>query len=396
VQATYRFLQSGQVSYEALRRPHVEQTRAQCKQQPVVLLVQETTDLDYQAHPKTSGLGPIGNGKHQGFLVQTLLAVEPSSAELLAIAHQEPFLRQPAPKGARASQRLQRERESQVWERAVQAIGVPPEGVLWVHVGDRSSDSYTLFLECQRQHTHLVIRAASNRCVDEHVEEAAPALKRRRHKAGEPPQAHLFETVRSFPAADEQALEVPAEHDRKARTAHVALSYRPLRLLAPDKREDELPSLDLWVVRVWEVNAPEGVEPLEWVLLTSVAVESVAQAWERVGWYRRRPIVEDYPQALKTGCRVEARQMQSYAGLRRLLGLLAPTAMRLVQLRCLARQQPELPAQQVLPSEVVQVVALKTGGEAAGMTVEQCVTRIAQLGGYQGRRSDGPPGWKTL
>jgi hypothetical protein len=396
VQASYRFLQSGQVSYEALMRPHVKQTRAQCEQRPVVLLVQDTTDLDYQAHPKTSGLGPIGNGTHHGFLVHTMLAVEPSSAELLGIAHQEPFLRQPAPKGERASQRLQRQRESQVWDRAVQALGMPPEGVLWVHVGDRYSDIYTLFLQCQRQQTHFVIRASYDRCVDERVQEAAPALKRRRRKAGDPPQAHLFETVRRWPAVDEQELEVPAAHDRKARTAHVALSYRPLRLLAPDKREDELPSLDLWVVRMWEVNAPEGVEPLEWVLITSLPVESVAQAWERVRWYRRRWIVEDYHQGLKTGCRMEARQVQSYAGLRRLLGLLAPTALRLLQLRSLARQQPEQPAQQLLPSEVVQVVALKTGGEAAGMSVEQCVARIAQLGGYQGRRSDGPPGWKTL
>ena len=188
----------------------------------------------------------------------------------------------------------------------------------------------------------------------------------------------------------------PAEHERQARSARVALSYGPLRLLAPDKQEHELPSLDLWVVRVWELHAPEGVEPLEWVLLTSLPVETVEQAWERVGWYRRRWIVEDYHQALKTGCRVEERQLGSYEGLRRLLGLLAPSAVRLLQLRTLARQQPERPAAEVLPQEVVQVVALKTGGQAAGMTVEQCVGRIAQLGGYQGRRSDGPPGWKTL
>lgn len=396
VQATYRFLQSGQVSYEALMRPHVEQTRAQCEQLPIVLLVQDTTDLDYQAHPKTSGLGPIGNGTHQGFLLQTVLAVEPSSGELLGIAHQEPFVRQPAPKGERKSARLGRERESQVWERAVHAIGTPPEGVRWVPVGDRYSDIYTLFLACREQHTDFVIRAAQDRCVDERVEEPAPPLKRRRRKAADPPQAHLFETVRNWPAADERELEVPAEHDRKARTAHLRLSYGPLRLLAPDKREDELPSFDLWVVRVWEINAPEGVEPLEWVLLTSVPVQSVAQAWERVAWYRRRWSVEDYHQALKTGCRMEARQVQSYEGLRRLLGLMAPTALRLVQLRTLARQQPDRPAQEVLPSQVVQLVALKTMGEAAGMTIEQCVKRIAQLGGYQGRRSDGPPGWKTL
>ena len=224
----------------------------------------------------------------------------------------------------------------------------------------------------------------------------APALKRRKRKATDPPQAHLFETVGRWAASDEQDLEVPAEHERQARTARVAISYGQLRLLAPDKREHQLPSMLLWVVRVWELDAPEGVEPLEWVLLTSLPVQSVEQAWERVGWYRRRWIVEDYHQALKTGCRMEERQVQSYEGLRRLLGLLAPTAVRVLQLRTLARQQPERLAQEVLPSEVVQVVALKTGGEVACMTVEQCVKRIAQLGGYQGRRSDGPPGWKTL
>src|SRR5216684_3057887 len=77
VKATYRFLQSGQVSYEALIRPHVQHTRAQMAQLPVVLLIQDTTELDYQAHRQTSGLGPIGNGRHQGFLLQTVLAVEP-------------------------------------------------------------------------------------------------------------------------------------------------------------------------------------------------------------------------------------------------------------------------------------------------------------------------------
>src|SRR5205814_6748900 len=136
--ATYRFLQSGQVSYEALMRPHVQQTRTQMAQLPLVWLVQDTTELDYQAHRKTSGLGPIGNGRHHGFLLQTVLAVEPDSGELLGLAHQEPFVRPPAPKGERYSERVKREREAQVWERAVRALGAPagPQQ-LWVHVGDR-------------------------------------------------------------------------------------------------------------------------------------------------------------------------------------------------------------------------------------------------------------------
>src|SRR5207245_4334393 len=70
----------------------------------------------------------------------------------------------------------------------------------------------------------------------------------------------------------------------------------------------------VWVVRVWELQPPEGVEPLEWVLLTSVPVQTIEDAWERVDWYRARWIVEDYHQGLKTGCRIEQRQVPALRG----------------------------------------------------------------------------------
>ena len=76
-----------------------------------VLLIQDTTEVDYQHHPTTIGLGPIGNGTHHGFLLQTVLAVEPASRQVLGIAHQEPFLRKTAPKGETKRERELRERE---------------------------------------------------------------------------------------------------------------------------------------------------------------------------------------------------------------------------------------------------------------------------------------------
>ena len=98
VHAAYRFLQTPDVTYEQLIGPHVEQTRAAMGQPERVLLIQDTTELDYQQHPTTTGLGPIGNGSHHGVLLQTVLAVEPASREVLGLAQQEPFLRHPAPK----------------------------------------------------------------------------------------------------------------------------------------------------------------------------------------------------------------------------------------------------------------------------------------------------------
>jgi Transposase Tn5 dimerisation domain len=157
-----------------------------------------------------------------------------------------------------------------------------------------------------------------------------------------------------------------------------------------------VPPLVVWVVHVWEAEPPEGVEPLEWLLLTSVPTETFEQACERVDWYRGRWIVEDYHQGLKTGCRIEGRQLQSYEALRRLLGLLAPAAVRLLQLRVQARQMPEHPASQSLPADVLQVVAAKAGVPAKQLSTQQAWHTIAGFGGYLARKGDGPPGWKTL
>src|SRR5713226_1350741 len=402
-EAAYRFLQMPDVTYEKLIEPHVQQTREEARAQRQVLLIQDTTEVDYQQHPTTTGLGPIGNGTHHGYLLQSVLAVVPGSREVLGLMHQEPFLRQPAPKSETRRQREQRERESQVWERSVQAIGTPPAGVQWIHVGDRYSDIFSFLSLCRQQQCDFVVRAAQDRCVDLLVEQADTPLPPRSHhrrRAGQPAAAkpqHLFEVVRGWAAVGEQDVPLEASKQTKARVAHVVISFGCLRLLPPEHQQaSQVRPLVVWVVRVWEPSPPEGVEALEWVLLTSVPTATLAQAWERVDWYRARWIVEDYHQGLKTGCSIEERQLQSYEALRRLLGLLAPTAVRLLQLRAVARETPERLASEILPTDLVQVVALLAKVPAAALTAQQCWHAIARCGGYLRRRSSGPPGWKTL
>ncbi len=402
-EAAYRFLQMPDVSYEKLIGPHVAQTRAQASKQQQVLLIQDTTEVDYQQHPTTTGLGPIGNGSHHGYLLQSVLAVVPQSREVLGLMHQEPFLRQPAPKGETRREREQRQRESQVWERSVEAIGAPPAGVQWIHVGDRSSDIFALLSLIRQQQCDFVVRAAQDRCVDLLVEQAdAPVPARSHHppRAGQAAEAkaqHLFAVVQGWQAQGQQELHLEATKQSKARVAHVVISFGALRLLPPQSQQvSELRPLVVWVVRVWEPEPPEGVEGLEWVRLPSVPTATVEQAWQRVDWYRARWIVEDSHQGLKTGCSIELRQLQSYEALRRLLGLLAPTAVRLLQLRAAARDAPERRASETLPRDLVQVVALLAKVPAASLTAQQCWFTIARYGGYLRRRSGGPPGWKTL
>jgi hypothetical protein len=386
LKATYRLLHAEAVPVDALTAPVRAQTLAGARTAPVVLLVQDTTALDYTPHPATAGLGPIGDGRGRGYLLHSVLAVVPAGAatprRLLGLAHLEPFLRVPAPRrGERCSERRARPRESAVWARAVTAIGAPPPGATWVHVGDRGADIFAFLTAGHAARVDFLVRAVQDR----------------RANTADGTATRLLTAARALPPAEERrALALPARPGRPARTADVAVAWAPLTVQPPADLRDAQP-IPAWVVRVGEPDPPTaGGAPLEWVLLTSVPVADAAVAWARVAWYRDRWLVEEYHACLKTGCRLAASQLRDKEALWRLLGLRAPLAVRLLTLREAARAAPAQPAVAVVPAEVVAVVAAKTGQPAAGMTVRTVWRSIARLGGHQGRTHDGEPGWQTL
>lgn len=383
VKALYRLLDEPDVTFAALMQPHWLQTRREMQEHPVVLLIQDTTELDLTHRHKMSGRGPIGDGKGQGLLLQTVLAVVPQSREILGCARQEPFVRQAVPQGETRAQRRKRPKETDVWMRMVSAIDCGPPASRWVHVGDRGADFFAFFRTCRKNRTEFLVRATQERRIQETDEQIG----------------YLLSASRQWECQARRPFLLPASHGRKARQTELSLSFRSLTLLSPcNEPKAQREQMSLWVVRVWEEDAlrPEGEEPVEWILLTSVPTTTLEQAWERASWYEHRWIVEDYHQCLKTGCRIEVRQVQSAERLTRLLGLLSPMAVRLLQLRALSRQEPERPAAEVIEADLLAVVAACSGQDASRMTLKTFWTEIARLGGFLARRSDGSPGWKTL
>src|SRR6266581_9597700 len=176
--------------------------------------------------------------------------------------------------------------------------------------------------------------------------------------------------TRALPSQASRPFEVPARHGHQARSTQLQLAFGQMTLLPP--RNEPRASKDpvtVWVIRVWEEQARDAEEPLEWILLTSVPTTTLEQAWERVDWYRHRWLVEDYHQCLKSGCRIEERQLQTVDGLIRLMGLLSPLAIRLVQIRGYARSEPERPAHEVIEPLRLSVVAKRSGQAPATMTI---------------------------
>jgi hypothetical protein len=238
---------------------------------------------------------------------------------------------------------------------------------------------------CRAQGADVLVRVVQDRCIT----------------AAGGGADHLLTHARGLPARAERGLDLPPRRARGQRPARpgratrVAVAWAPVTVRPPADGPRQEP-LAGWVVRAWEPDPPpDEPEPVEWVLLTSVPTETVADAWERVDWYCRRWLIEEYHQCLKTGCRLEATQLRDGEAITRLLGILAPVAVRLLQVREAARQAPGQPAAAVVGERATQVVAALTRS-APDPTVGQFWRLVARLGGHQGRPRDGPPGWRTI
>lgn len=382
----YRLINHPGVSLDRLSKPHWEQTREDAREQRVVLFVQDTTQLDYTHFSTMEGLGPIGDGNGRGLLLHSTLGVVPSERpQILGLAHQQVVLRRPADE---PRPRHTPSPEGQVWARAAEAVGSPPEGVLWVHVGDRGSDDFRFMAACRDEHKHFLIRVMRNRLLEWDQEDVDPEMRK------------IVGCARSLPVQHCYTLDVPASHDRPARTAQMRLAWSQVTIPPPQQAPPELrdqPSITAWVIRAWEVDTPPDAEPIEWILVTSVPTETIAEAKERVWWYTHRWLSEEYHQCLKTGCKIEHRQFDHGDDIRRLLGLCGPVAVRLLQLRQVARLEPQAPVGEYVDPLTVKILSERLdwySGEL--LTVSEFWRAVSHLGGYLGRPGDGPPGWKTF
>jgi len=386
--AAYRFLDHPDIKHEQIMLPHWMNTRQEAMQRSRVLLAADTTNINLSSHETVEGLGPIGRGSSaQGFFVHTVLAMDADSQQLLGCLYQEPFVRQPAPKGETKAQRKKRVRESQVWERSIQAIGPVPDHQKWIYVGDRGSDIYTFWQACEQLGYDFVVRVAQDRRVllDEVPESEDPEVQR------------LKTLTRSLPAQDGRVLRVPAQRQRPARDAFVQVSWQEVRIQPPlNGASLSQTEVKAWVVRVWEPEPPDGGEALEWILVTTVPVQCVEEAWERVKWYKWRWLLEDFHKVLKTGCGIEVRRQQTVGAMCNLLGILTAMALRLLWLRQTAQTAPDTPATEVVSQEVIAVVTQLDHRPGVSLTANDLWRTIASFGGYLNRKSDGPPGWQTL
>jgi hypothetical protein len=385
-----RLMNRPEATHAAVLETHRQRTLDQIRRRDgVVLVLHDTTELDYSGLRSIPDLGPLGGGHTRGFLCHNSLAFDPQQQEVLGLANQLLHRRRlVGRKESVKNKRERKDRESRLWIEGVVAVGAAPEGCRWVHVVDRGADTFEFLAHPWGSHEGFVLRSKVNRVI-------------RRGHDPQGPKDYLHTYARTLPLQGHREVQVGARPGQPERKAQVAVAFAPVLLWPPHVRRGlyEKRPLPLWVVRVAEIDPPPGVKPLEWILLTDCAVTTLEEAWERVTWYESRWVIEEYHKAQKTGCAIEELQFTSSAALTPMIALLSVVAVTLLNLREASRRPDakERRATDLVDARYVAVLsAWRYKKVRKDLSVHDFFYALARLGGHQNRKRDHRPGWLVL
>jgi len=386
--ATYRFLANDRVESNALLTGLRDTTVAAVSSLPLVYVIHDTTTCSYSSLKQTTGLGYVNDLEAaRGLHCHSSLALRPDGVAL-GLLHQHYWARLELRK-TRAQDRDLEDKESIKWlhglDATKQALETLPaeQRPRVVHIMDREGDIHEVFAKVLSWGHGAIIRRYRNRSVAEEPGDADEAIW----------QGPVLARVR---------LKLPASHGRKARTAVVELRAQEMTLTPRCHVERGRQPLRLTMVAVREVDTPPaGDEQIKWLLWTTEPARTKKQILAVVRTYALRWRIEDFHLVWKQGCRVEQLQLGTRERLEKALVVYAGVAVRLLRLRDLARQEPEMPCTEVLSEEEWRALYLHVTGKAPSTqtlvpTVAQAVKWIGRLGGHLGRKRDGMPGVRTL
>ena len=381
-EALYRLLNNPRVTLGPLLEPHARQTLARvanARERPIVAI--DKTFFVFGGESDREGLERVGGNK-QGF--DTFFALALSSER--------------RPHGVLAAHPLEGHGRSTAssWHEFIEQAAAPLETakIQPIFVMDREADAYALLERLIRTKRDFVVRASALRTVhdedltDESLNEvaarAAVTLTKnvrlsRRAKVGRSTRER-----KKFPP-------------RASRDAVLSVRACPVTLpKRPHVKDAELDALNVHLVQVLEVHPPKDVEPVEWLLLTTLPIGDATCVEAVIDIYRARWTIEEFFKALKTGCAFERRQLESKHALTNALGLLVPIAWRLLSLRVLADETPDAPASSILAND--EIIVLRRVSKDTKLSQEptaaEVVEALAGIGGHFPQ--NGRPGWLVI
>jgi len=387
VKGAYRLLGNERLTQSAILEVHHEVSVEAIREsaEPVVLIPQDTTELNYSGLENTTGLGSIGsNAKSRGLYMHSAIAVTPQG-RVLGMVHQKIWARPPEEYGKKRKRKSLsiEEKESYKWLETMEQAQEGDFGdAQVVHVCDREGDIYEFFKKaCDEKRFFLIRRIHDRKTVN-------------------------GESIRLFLSQQDVGLsytvQVPRDSHthREKREAQVEVRYGTVEILAPGRKPSANESLTLQVICAQEVNAPEGIVPIDWQIITNLPLNNAQTAKTYLMWYTQRWLIEMFHYTLKSGCNVEKLQPDTADRLKKLLEIYSIIAIRIMQTTYLARTDPDASCETILTTiewkVLYRTVKRTNTPPKKPPTIYEAVILIAMLGGFSGYKSSGFPGVKSI
>jgi hypothetical protein len=419
--AAYRFFDNEEVTYKKILEPHYARTLERMSAQPIVLLVQDTTEIDVtRPHQQVAGAGALDTAARRGIFLHPLEAFTPDGTPLGAVwskawVREDPIQQTRSEKDRRNYHTPIEEKESIRWVEGLRAARAAAEQLSHtqcVCIADSEGDIFDLFVEPRGDgQLHWLVRGCRDRALEDAGEkkEVAPENPAENDNTE---QRRLQETVLATPVLFTKPISVRGRdmkiscdthgrrQPRESRQTEVEVRATTVALRPPYRRDRQLPAVTVNVVLVREIDPPKGDVAVEWLLVTTLPIDTMDQVRAIVQYYAARFLIEVYFRTLKSGCRVEERMFEHIDRLLPCVAVYLIVAWRTLLVCRLSRNCPDLDCEAIFdPSEwkSVWMTVKHRPLPAKPPRLIEMIKLVAQLGGYVNRpnRKD-PPGPQTV
>ena len=386
--AAYRFLDNPRVGLQEILAGHQHATLERLQGQAVVLLVQDTTFLNYGTLRPKIGVGTVKERMREEYLLHLTVAFTPERVNL-GVLGLRMWQRPEEPVAHERARKPIEEKESYRWLESYQlACEVQHRcpTTLVVNVADREGDIQECFLEAMRREAtgraEFIIRAKCNR----------------RLTTGHD-QSYLWPEMQSTPPLGHLTVKVTRQRARAPRQATLTVATRRVSFTGARRRSGRLPPVEVTVIYAKERRPPKGEKPIEWLLLTSLPVEDFPSACTVVQWYGDRWEIELFFRVFKQGCQVEQLRLQTKPRLVNAIAIYLIVAWRIHTITMLSRAYPEVSCEVVFEPQEWQTLYMmlyRRPPPQGPPPLREMVRCLARLGGFLARTGDGEPGVQAL
>jgi Transposase Tn5 dimerisation domain/Transposase DNA-binding len=397
--AAYRFFNHKNITETEILAPHQAATLERIKNEKIVLIPQDTTEINFSGRKKIEGMGYLNQEKSQGFYLHPGLAITPERS-CLGVIDAQSWIRKEL--GAKKSRRkkLIEEKESYCWIKgyeAANAIALQAENSTIVSIADREGDIYELLEKTPSElnKAYWLVRCQHNRKVLKEKEEDI--------------DVQLWEKVRGCQPIGEIEFQMSPgtiynrdkrkRKPRQKRTVRQEIRTCNLTLKVPETKSKNSQPVTIYAIHCSEINVLNEEEKIEWFLLTSFPVNDAKTALEIVSWYLCRWLIEIFFKILKSGCTIEELQFETLKATKNCIALYLIIAWRILYLTMLGRNCPNISCDLVFEAnewQSVYMVVTKKALPKNPPTLNEIIIMIAKLGGFLGRKSDGYPGPQVM